>query len=310
MNVVIAGGSGFIGRKLVDSLLQAHHNVTILSRTPEITRKYFPSVHVKFWNTKTKNDLIDVLHTTDAVINLAGESIAAKRWTQLHKERILSSRMETTQAIIDAIRQVKQKPSVLLNASAVGYYGHVPEGDVTEEHPKGIGFLADVCAQVESTALQAQDSGVRVVLLRTGVVLDRDGGALQNILLPFRLFIGGPMGSGKQWFPWIHLHDEVSAIIFAMESDRVSGPLNLAAPDSIRMREFCRAVGKILRRPSWIHVPAYILKLALGEMAEPLLLHGQKMIPQKLVDAGFKFQFPKLEDALRNLLIQRRGTRS
>jgi uncharacterized protein len=309
MNVVIAGGSGFIGRKVVECLLQAHHNVTILSRTPEITRKYFPAVHVKFWNTKAKNDLIDVLAATDAVISLAGESIAAKRWTRIHKERILSSRMETTQAIVDAIRQVKQKPSVLLNASAVGYYGNVPEGDVTEENSKGRGFLADVCAQVETTALQAQDSGVRVVLLRTGVVLDSYGGALQKILLPFRLFIGGPMGSGKQWFPWIHLEDEVSAIVFAMENKRMSGPLNLASPDSIRMKEFCRMLGKILHRPSWIPVPACALKLALGEMAEPLLLHSQKMIPQKLMDAGFKFQFPKLEDALRNLLIQRRGTR-
>jgi len=309
MNVVIAGGSGFIGKKVVESLLQARHSVTILSRTPAITKKYFPSVQVKFWNTKAKNDLIDVLATTDAVINLTGESIAAKRWTQRQKEQILSSRMETTQAIIDIIRQAKQKPSVLLNASAVGYYGNVREGDVTEENSKGLGFLADVCAQVESKALQAQDSGVRVVLLRTGVVLDRNGGALQKILLPFRLFIGGPMGSGKQWFPWIHLEDEVSAIVFAMENKRMSGPLNLASPDSIRMREFCRTLGKVLHRPSWIYVPAFALKLALGEMAEPLLLHGQKMIPQKLMDAGFKFQFPKLEDALRNLLIQRIGTR-
>ena len=303
MKIVITGGSGLIGRKLIEELLRAPHKVTVLSRRPENVRKIFPAVHGEIWDAKTSNGLSSVLNGADAVINLAGESIAAKRWTQIHKERILSSRMETTQAIIDAIRQVKQKPSVLLNASAVGYYGNVPEGDVTEEHPKGIGFLADVCAQVESTALQAQDSGVRVVLLRTGVVLNRYGGALQKILLPFRLFIGGPMGSGIQWFPWIHLQDEVRAIVFAMENERMSGPLNLAAPDSIRMREFCRTLGRILRRPSWIPVPACALKLALGEMAEPLLLHGQKMIPQKLMDAGFKFQFPKLEDALTNLLL-------
>jgi uncharacterized protein (TIGR01777 family) len=310
MNVVIAGGSGFLGRKVVDRLLQACHSVTILTRTPEITRKYFPAVQVRFWDTKDKNDLTDVLAVTDAVINLAGESIAAKRWTQRQKERILSSRLESTQAIIDAIKTVKQKPSVLLNASAVGYYGNVPEGDVTEENPKGIGFLADVCAQVEATASRAQDSGVRVVLLRTGVVLDRYGGALQKILLPFQFFIGGPIGSGKQWFPWIHLQDEISAIIFAMENERIIGPVNLAAPHSIRMKEFCRMLGKIICRPSWITVPAFALNLALGEMAEPLLLHGQKMIPQKLMDAGFKFQFSNLEDALKDLLLQRKGTRN
>jgi len=143
---------------------------------------------------------------------------------------------------------------------------------------------------------------VRVVLLRTGVVLDNKGGALQNIILPFRLFLGGPPGSGSQWFPWIHLQDEVSAILFALENEHITGPLNLAAPDSVRMMDFCRKLGKILRRPSWMHTPAWILNLILGEMAQPLLFHGQKMIPKKLIESGFKFHFPKLEDALRDLV--------
>jgi uncharacterized protein (TIGR01777 family) len=147
-----------------------------------------------------------------------------------------------------------------------------------------------------------QEDGVRVVLLRTGIVLDKNGGALRKFLLPFQFFLGGPIESGKQWFPWIHLQDEASAILFAMENERITGPLNLAAPDSVRMLEFCRTLGKILQRPSWMHVPAVLLKCVLGDMAEPLLLHGQKMIPQKLIEAGFKFQFPAVEDALKELL--------
>ena len=302
MRVVIAGGSGLIGRKLIEELLRAQHKVTVLSRRPENVYRIFPAVHGEIWDAKTSDGLSSVLDGADAVINLAGEPIAAKRWTQTQMGRILSSRIASTQAIIGAINQTRNKPSVLLNASAAGYYGNVPECDVTEADPKGQGFLADVCALWEAEALKVQEVGVRVVLLRTGIVLDKNGGALQKLLLPFRFFIGGPMGTGKQWFPWIHIRDEVAAILFAMENERITGALNFAAPESVRMSEFCRILGKILQRPSWIHVPAFTLKLVLGEMAEPLLLHGQKMIPQKLIDAGFKFHFPTLEDALGELL--------
>jgi uncharacterized protein len=303
MRVVIAGGSGFIGKKLIDEFLQTRYEVTLLSRTPEKAKKNITTVHVEFWDTKTNNALINVLDGADAVINLTGESIASKRWTKIQKERILSSRIESTQAIVHAIKQMKHKPAVLLNASAVGYYGNVPEDEVTEATSRGAGFLTTVCARWEAEALKAQEFGVRVVLLRTGIVLDKNGGALKRFLFPFRFFIGGPLGSGMQWFPWIHLQDEVSAILFTMENENIIGPLNLAAPEPVRMLEFCRKLGKILHRPSWMHVPAFALKFALGEMAEPLLLHGQKMIPRKLIDAGFKFHFPDLEDALRDLLI-------
>ena len=302
MRVVVAGGSGFIGRKLIGGLLQEHHEVTLISRTPEKTGNYFPGVQVRFWDAKNETALTGILDGADAVINLTGESLASKRWTQIQKERILFSRIESTRALILAINHALHKPFVLLNASAVGYYGNVPEGDVTESAPRGTGFLADVCARWEEEALKVQKSGVRVVLLRTGVVLDNKGGALQNIILPFRLFLGGPPGSGSQWFPWIHLQDEVSAILFALENEHITGPLNLAAPDSVRMMDFCRKLGKILRRPSWMHTPAWILNLILGEMAQPLLFHGQKMIPKKLIESGFKFHFPKLEDALRDLV--------
>ena len=188
----------------------------------------------------------------DAVINLAGEPIAAHRWTPKQKMLIRSSRVASTHALVNAMKQTRRTPPVLLHASAVGYYGHVPEGEVTEDHQKGEGFLSDVCAQWEAEALNAQGMGVRVVLLRTGIVLDTEGGALKKILQPFRCFLGGPLGSGTQWFPWIHLQDEIGAILFALEHEGITGPLNLAAPESVRMSEFCRTLGKILQRPSCI----------------------------------------------------------
>lgn len=304
MRFVIAGGSGFIGKRLIDGLVKARHEVILLSRNPERIKKDISAVRVEYWDANVNTSLAKIIDGTDAIINLTGEPIAARRWTPAQKQLILSSRINSTRAIVNAIEQADRKPSLLINASASGYYGNVPDGEVAEEYPKGKGFLADVCGQWEMEALKAQTSGVRVVLLRSGIVLDKNSGALQKLLLPFKLFLGGPLGSGKQWFPWIHIQDEVNAILFAMENERIFGPINLAAPHSVRMMELCKTLGKVLHRPSWLSVPSIVLKAALGEMAEQLLLDGQRMIPKKLLDAGFKFQFPKLEDSLRDLLNQ------
>jgi uncharacterized protein (TIGR01777 family) len=302
MRVIIVGGSGLIGRRLIDKLLQMHHDVILLSRTPERTKKYFSAVRVKFWDAKTSNGLTSVLEGADALINLTGESIAAKRWSTMQKQKILSSRIDSTHAIVNAIEQTHHRPSVLLNASAVGYYGNVPEGEVTEAYPKGNGFLSDVCERWEMEAQKAQELGVRVVLLRTGIVLDKNKGALQKLLLPFRLFVGGPLGSGRQWFPWIHVQDLVNAILFAIEHEQISGPVNLAAPHFVRMKDFCIVLGKVLCRPSWLPVPEFALRLMLGEMAEPLLFQGQKIIPKNLLEAGFKFRYLNLGNALLDIL--------
>ena len=302
MRVIIAGGSGFIGRRLIIELLQDRHEIILLSRRPENVHKTFPAVRVEYWDTKTGSVLTNIIDGAGAVINLTGESIAAKRWSSIQKQKILSSRIDSTRAIVNALEHTPHRPSVLLNASAVGYYAHVPEGEVTETYPKGNGFLPDVCNQSEMEAQKAQEFGVRVVLLRTGIVLDKSEGALHKLLLPFRMFIGGPLGNGRRWFPWIHVQDEVNAILYAMEHERIDGPLNLAAPQSIRMIEFCNVLGSVLHRPSWLPVPGFALRLILGEMAEPLLFQGQKIIPKKLLEADFKFQFPNLENALQDIL--------
>lgn len=302
VNIIIAGGSGFIGGKLIEKLTRDRNNVVLLTRRPDLVKKNFSQVQIQYWDAKTDSELDGVLGGRDAIINLTGESIAAGRWTSSRKRRIFASRIESTRALISAIEKIKNKPRVLINASAVGYYGNVPEGEITETSPKGQGFLADVCEQWEAEALKAQEFGVRVVLLRTGVVLDKGGGAMRRVVVPYKFFIGGIVGPGTQWFPWIHIDDEISAIMYALETASVSGPLNLASPESVQMKEFCRRLGKILHRPSWLPVPSIVMKIALGEMADSLLLQSQRVVPKKLIESGFIFQFPKLQDALENLL--------
>ena len=304
MRVMIAGGSGLIGRKLIVELLQAHHEVLVLSRKPENVQKIFPAIRVEFWDAKASSMLVNILDGAGAVINLTGESIAAKRWSSIQKQKILSSRIDSTRAIVNVIEQTHHRPSVFLNASAVGYYGNVSEGGVTEEYLKGKGFLPDVCEQWEMEAQKVQELGVRLVLLRSGIILDKNEGALHKLLFPFRMFVGGPLGDGRQWFPWIHVLDEVNAILYAMEHEQITGAINLSAPESVRLSDFCRVLGKVLHRPSWLSVPEFALRLMFGEMAGPLLFHGQKTIPKKLLKAGFKFQYPNLENALKDILRQ------
>lgn len=241
------------------------------------------------------------IEDADAVVNLAGESLGARRWTRSRKESLISSRVEPTKAIVDTLKVVTPRTRVLVNASAVGYYGPVEEGDVAEDHPAGDDFTSALCVQWEQAAIAAEASGVRVVLLRSGIVLDPRGGALQRMILPFRFFAGGPLGSGYQWLPWIHREDEIRAITFLLETERLSGPFNLAAPGSATMREFSSVLGEVLRRPSVVRVPAFVLRGAMGEMAD-IILKGQRVIPQKLLQMGFTFRFPALTEALEDLL--------
>ena len=297
MRIILFGGSGFLGKHLIIRLSASGHSITLITRRPEAMKQMVQSaVAVHPWT--TAEALASILDGADAIVNLMGESIGAKRWSVKRKQEILSSRLETTKAIVQAIGLASKRPSVLLNASAVGYYGNVESGDVTEEHVPGKDFLADVCVRWEEEARKAELFGVRVALARTGIVLAKDGGALQRMLLPFRLFAGGPLGSGKQWFPWIHIDDEIGAMIHLLQHAQLSGPVNLVSPESLTMKQFCSALGKAMHRPSWAQVPSFVLKAVLGEMAEALVLGGQKVVPRKLTQSGYRFRYPGIDQAL------------
>jgi len=302
MRIVVAGATGLIGQRIVQKLVEAQNDVVVLTRNPSKRAGLnSPSVRFVQWDARTPGDWCIQLDQADGVINLSGESIGGKRWTSAQKSRILSSRLDATNAIVDAIKASGRKPQVLVNASAVGYYGGVRDGDVLESHSSGNDFLADVCRQWESAALAAEGFGVRVVLARSGIVLAADAGALKRLLIPFRLFVGGPLGSGSQWFPWIHLEDEAGAMLFAIENPAITGPINLTSPEPVTMREFCSALGRALKRPSWAPVPAFLLKIILHEMSD-MVLKGQRAIPRRLLDAGYRFKFPRLDEALPDVL--------
>ncbi|MCI0706702.1 MAG: TIGR01777 family oxidoreductase [Ignavibacteriae bacterium] len=303
MKIVVAGGSGFLGSALLAKLTATGHTVILLTRNPHAQARTIPDTVQKVqWDAKTIGDWAKSIDGADAVVNLTGESIGGKRWSKTQKEILISSRVDSTKAIVEAIRQANTKPKVLVNQSAVGYYGNVPDGNVEENHPPGNDFLAEICQRWEEEARKAEALGVRVVIPRTGVVLSKHGGALPRMLLPFNLFIGGPLGTGRQWFPWIHLEDEINALAFVLNNEKLSGPVNLAAPESATMEQFCTLLGKAMHRPSWAPVPGFALKILLGEMAGPLLLGGQKVDPTKLQQGGYRFKYPKLDEALRDVL--------
>jgi uncharacterized protein (TIGR01777 family) len=297
MKIVVAGGTGFLGKSLVSRLLQQGHTVIVLTRSSRKASFWSGNLRAEQWDAVTVGSWVGVVDGADAIINLTGELIAGKRWTRRQKDRILKSRVDSTRVLVSAIEQVQHRPSVLINISAVGFYGDVSQGDVTEEAPKGNGFLAGVCSQWESEALAAQKLGVRVVTPRLGVVLGVEGGALTKLMAPFKFFAGGYLGSGKQWFPWIHIKDVVNALLFLLNHPSMVGPVNLAAPQPLTMKEFTNILGKIMHRPAWTAVPSFVLRLALGEMAE-MLLTGQRVVPRKLLDAEFVFEYATARTAL------------
>ena len=294
MKVVVAGGTGFLGAPLVSRLTSEGHDVRVLSRRARAPRE------ISWTPDGTAGAWASALDDADAVINLAGESIASGRWTSARKASIRDSRILATRSLVAAIEKSARRPSVFLSGSAVGYYG--PHGDepVTEQTPPGDDFLATVCREWEAAAMRAAGP-TRVVLLRTGIVLARDGGALPQMALPFKLFAGGPVGSGRQYQPWIHRNDWITMTAWALRTTAVAGPLNVTAPNPVTNREFAQTLGRVLRRPAFLPAPAFALRLALGEMADALLLTGARVIPAHAQALGFHFEFPTLEPSLQSI---------
>jgi uncharacterized protein (TIGR01777 family) len=301
MKIVVAGGTGFIGKNLTARLLQQGHTVTVLTRSLKRTTSLPGNLRTEQWDTKSLGSWTAIIDGSDAVINLTGELIAGKRWTKRRKEHILMSRIDSTRALVSSIEQARRKPSVLINVSAVGFYGSVPEGDVTEASPRGKDFLAEVCSQWEAEAFEAKKSGVRVVTPRLGVVLARDGGALTKLIMPFRFFAGGYVGTGRPWFPWVHIKDVTGAFLFLLNNPQVAGPVNIVGPQPLAMKEFTKILGQVMRRPAWTAAPSFVLRLALGEMSG-MLLTGQRAVPSRLLEAGFAFEYSTARSALTDII--------
>ena len=304
MKIAITGATGFVGSRLVERLHADGKRVLVLTRNAASTQKVFPSaafpnVEIVTYTT-TSGSWQNAIATCDGVVNLAGEPIAEERWTPERKQEILNSRKLSTQKIVEAIVSANPQPSVLVNASAIGYYGTSQTATFDETSSVGKDFLAQVCQEWEAEARKVQDAGVRLVILRFGIVLG-NGGALGKMITPFKLFAGGPLGNGQQWFSWIHLDDLVNLILQALSRPEMQGVYNATAPHPVRMAEFSKTMGLVMNRPSWLPVPAFALEALLGDGAM-VVLEGQQVLPQRTLDSGFEYQYPNLQPALEQIL--------
>ncbi|HXU29031.1 MAG TPA: TIGR01777 family oxidoreductase [Thermoanaerobaculia bacterium] len=302
MRVIITGGTGLIGKALAARLAQEGDEPIVLSRDPEKAKADLPpGVRAEAWDGKTGAGWSNLIDAGTTIVHLAGAGVADERWTPSRKREIRDSRIVSGAAVLAAIREAPAKPRALLQASAVGYYG--PRGDepIDETEPPGDTFLAEVCIEWEESTREVEAQGIRRAILRTGIVLTPEGGALAKMLLPAKLGANGPLGSGRQGFPWIHLEDEIAAIRFLIDRDDATGPFNLTAPNPPTQAEFAKALGHVLHRPSFVPAPAFALRLALGEMAD-MLLDGHHVVPKRLLELGYRFRFPDLGGALGDLL--------
>jgi uncharacterized protein len=304
MRIVVTGGTGFIGRPLCQRLVELGHAVSALTRDPATARaRLAPPVSVIGWQGSrgATGELMTALGNAEVVINLAGAPIAKGRWTEQTKDRLRRSREGMTSALVDALAKLRARPVLLISASAIGYYGPRQDEPLREDAPSGAGFLASLCREWEAAARAAERLGVRVVLPRIGVVLGKNGGALARMLPVFRLGLGGPLGNGTQWLSWIHLDDLIELLLFLLDQ-AVGGPVNATAPHPVTNEEFSRVLGQTLERPVWLRTPAFVLKLLLGQMAEELLLTGQRVLPARAEAMGFRFRYPTLSEALHAIL--------
>ena len=300
--IIITGATGFIGKKLSRALIERGEQLTIFTQSIRKGKIETPNAYeyVK-WDYRSPREWEKHLEGKDAVIHLAGANLFGRRWNKEYKKRIMESREISTRNLVKAISKAEKKPSVFISSSAVGYYGDSGDSILTEGSPYGADFLASVCRRWESASADVEKLGVRRVSIRTGLILSTKEGALKKMLVPFKLFVGGSLGDGKQWFPWVHIDDIIGIYLYALDNDNLKGPINAAAPNPVRMKEFTRTLGKILRRPSIFSVPEFVLRVVLGEFAYAVT-SSLNVIPQKLKDINYKFKYERLEDALRDLL--------
>jgi len=301
--IIISGATGFIGKALTRELAESGYDIAVLTRDREKAKAQFRDrAIIAEWDGQTSQGWLELASCARALINLAGENIGAGRWTKKRKKLIVGSRLNAGRAVVDAVRRAPAKPKTVIQASAVGYYGPREDEPLDESATAGEGFLADTVRQWELSTQEVEDAGVRRVVIRSGLVLGKDGGVLPRFLRPFRLFLGGPLGTGRQWFSWVHWKDEVGAIRFLLEREDLHGVFNVASPQSLTMREFAKTLGRVIKRPSWFPVPAFLPRLIFGEMAKETLLAGQKVLPDALLKAGYIFQYPEIEAALKDIL--------
>ena len=304
MKVAITGATGFVGSRLVEKLNAAGEQIAVLTRNHSKARRVFsasnfPNVEVVEYNAQEASSWQKSLSGFDGVVNLAGEPIS-ERWTPEHKKAILESRQQTTKTLVEAIGQANPRPRVLVNASAVGYYGTSETATFDETSPSGNDFLAQVCRTWETEAQKVREMGVRLAIVRIGIVLG-NGGALAKMIGPYQFFAGGPIGSGRQWLSWIHRDDLVNLIVEALKRPELEGTFNATAPNPVRMEQFSQTLGDVMNRPSWLPVPEFALDLLLGEGAK-VVLEGQQVLPKKTQAAGFQYQYPELKSALTEIV--------
>lgn len=292
-----------MGHALIDLFRQEGYNMLVLSRRPD-KHTDIPTNTVKFkqWDARNLNGWVKELDGASAVINLAGENLSSGFWTEKRKHKLLHSRIDATRAILEAIRKVGKPPEVMIQASAIGYYGSRGDEILDETSHRGEGFLADLCEQWERTAAEVEKLGVRLVRLRFGLVLGGNGGLLQRMTIPYQLFAGFHFGNNDQWMSWVHRHDVVNSILFAMQHKEMKGVANVTAPEPILFREFLQQLGKQLHRPSWLYIPPVLLRAFLGQMAEETIFTSQRIIPGKLMELGYSFAFSSIDLALRDIL--------
>ncbi len=296
-NILITGGTGFVGSYLREELLKQGHYLTIITRSPES----YKSEHAKNQKFITIEAVSDVIESTDVVINLAGENLFGQRWTDSVKKRIYDSRISITRALVDAIKASNSTPDVFISASGINYYEPAGDDVITEESKAADDFLANVCKDWENEAIQARDLGVRVVISRFGIVLENDGGVIEKMKLPFSLFVGGAIGPGNQYLSWIHMKDLCNAIVFAIENEEINDVFNATAPEPVTMNQFASSMGNVMKRPSLFRVPEFVLNLVMGEAAAPVVT-SLRVQPKVLQKAGFEFEFDDLETAMGDIL--------